>query len=126
MALGSPSQPLVRPIHVGKEVVQAEVVSSEAARELGLSGRSGLAPNSGMLFEFDQDGAWGIWMKDMSFSIDIVWADAAGKVIYIVQDAAPQSYPTIFTPPSPAHYVVELPAGFVAAHGVALGDKIVI
>ena len=79
-----------------------------------------------MLFQFDADGQWGIWMKDMKFPIDILWADASGAIVYIVSDATPASYPTVFTPPLPARYVLELPAGYLAAHKLKVGDTLAL
>lgn len=60
-------------------------------------------------------------MKDMQYSIDIVWLDAAKKVIYIVKDAHPDSYPeVIFKPPQEARYVIELKAGVVDSKRITM------
>lgn len=115
-----------RTITIAGMPVAAEVVSTDASREQGLSGRAGLAPNSAMLFVFDTDSRWGFWMKDMQFNIDIVWLAADGSVITVAPDVAAGSYPQIFYPAAPARYAVELPAGFAAAHNLAVGDRIVL
>ena len=106
--------------------VRAEVVSTEASRQQGLSGRDALAPNTGMLFVFESDGRWGFWMKDMKFGIDIVWVAADGTVVTIAKDVSPDTYPSVLYPTGSARYVVELPAGFADAHNLAEGQKIVI
>ena len=111
---------------IASTTVLAEVVSTEAAREQGLSGRTSLGEGTAMLFIFDSAELWGIWMKDMLFSIDIVWADAEGTIVTIEENVSPSTYPTAFRPTSPSLYVVELPAGFVAAHNISLGSKIVV
>ena len=111
---------------IASTTVLAEVVSTEATREQGLSGRTSLLEGSAMLFVFDSANLWGIWMKDMQFSIDILWADAEGTIVTIEENVSPSTYPTSFRPASPSLYVVELPAGFIAAHGISLGSKIVV
>ena len=111
---------------VGGVPLVAEVASTQSAREQGLSGRSSLPDGRAMLFVFDTPGLWGIWMKDMQFPIDILWADASGTINTIKHDASPESYPAAFYPASPASYVVEVPAGFVRSHSIAIGDKIVV
>jgi hypothetical protein len=115
-----------RTIIINSIPVEVDVADTEALREQGLSGRLNLPEGQGMLFVFDEDGMWGIWMKDMQFSIDIVWADASGTVITIAPNIAPATYPNSFSPSAPARYVLELPAGFSAAHSIAEGDKIVL
>ncbi|MCX6716418.1 MAG: DUF192 domain-containing protein [Candidatus Taylorbacteria bacterium] len=78
----------------------------------GLSGRDSLALNSGMLFYFDHDDFWKFWMKDMKFSIDIIWLDKDFRIIDIKNNATPLSYPELFTSKNVARYVLEVPAGF--------------
>ena len=102
----------------------AEVVQTEEARSRGLSGRASLAEGHGMLFVFEQDGQWGIWMKDMHFSIDILWLDAAGTVVTVASSISPETYPESFHPEAPARYVLELPAGYAAKAGIAKGARL--
>ncbi len=113
-------------ITVGGISVAVDIADTDALREQGLSGRDTLPEGKGMLFVFEQDNAWGIWMKDMRFPIDIIWADGQGRVITIADSIAPGTYPEIFYPSAPARYVLELPAGFAAAHGIAVGSKLEI
>jgi len=93
---------------------QLETVSTNAAREKGLSDRASLGPNRGMLFDFS-DGANGrcFWMRDMRFAIDIVWLDSSSKITKLVKDAQPSSYPTSFCSSENPRYVIELPAGTI-------------
>lgn len=113
-------------IRIGSSALSIEVADTESAREQGLSGRAGLPEGKGMLFVFEQDGTWGIWMKDMLFSIDIIWMDAAGTVLTVAAKVSPDSYPKIFFPVAPARYVLEVPAGYARKAGIAEGVKIVL
>lgn len=111
-------------ISVGDARVVVEVADTDILRTQGLSGRTALPAGRGMLFVFDGDAAWGIWMKDMRFAIDILWLTADGTIVHVEHNVAPDTYPTTFAPPAPARYVLELPAGYTAALGVVVGDKV--
>ncbi len=103
--------------------IRVMLATTAAEREQGLSGKAGLAPDEGMLFVFDTDGEYAFWMKDMLFSIDMVWLSSEGKVVYIAKDVTPATYPASFAPSAPSRYVVELPAGWADAHGIQVGDQ---
>ncbi len=116
-----------REVRIGNISIQVEVADTEAARIRGLSGKESLKEGSGMLFVFEEAGEWGIWMKDMQFPIDIIWADESGTIITIAKNIAPDTYPKSFYPTTPTvKYVLEVPAGFVQKEGIAEGDRIVI
>lgn len=113
-------------VQVGSAIVRAEVANTPALWTRGLSGHAGLGENEGMLFVFNEEAGHGIWMKDMRFAIDIIWATQDGTVVTIKENATPESYPEAFYPAEPALYVLEVPAGFAGRAGVAVGDKIVV
>lgn len=111
-------------IQASGQKLTVELAVTPAQRELGLGGRTSLAEDRGMLFVFDHDSKYAFWMKDMRFAIDIIWLSAEGRVVYIVPNLAPSSYPASFAPPEPARYVLELRAGWAARHGLTEGDKV--
>lgn len=113
-------------ISVGESWLTVEVADTELARERGLSGRASLKEGTGLLFVFDKDGTWGIWMKDMNFPIDIVWLDASGVVVSVAAEVSPDTYPEVFYPSALARYVLEVPAGYAEKAGIAEGVKIVL
>ncbi len=111
-------------VEIGGVLLNVEIASTSADQQRGLSYRDSMAPDHGMLFVFQQAGMWGFWMKDMRFSLDIIWFDSQRTVVFMEQDlppCTPQECP-IFTPTENAMYVLEVNAGFVQAHGVSLGD----
>jgi uncharacterized protein len=111
-----------RSITIDNARVRVEVVDTESERAQGLSGREALAEGEGMLFVFDDEGVHSFWMKDMKFSIDIIWISREGRVIHIEKNAPPSSYPSVFTPPAGSKYVLVVPAGFVQSHGIEVGS----
>ena len=103
--------------------VHLDVADTPQARTQGLSGVTKLRSDEGLLFDFETDGKWGIWMKDMKIPIDILWLDKKGRVVYIVRDAQPElSTKKTFTPNEPARYVIELNAGAAERYMVRVGD----
>jgi uncharacterized membrane protein (UPF0127 family) len=104
--------------------IHAEIADTEALRDRGLGGRDSLAPNTGMLFVFAQDGQYAFWMKDMKFAIDMIWIAADGRIVYIAPNISPDTYPKNFAPTSPARYVLEVAAGYSAGHDVKVGDQL--
>lgn len=111
-------------VHASRADLSTLVADTDALREQGLSGREPLGKNQTMLFIFDNDSRSGFWMKDMKFSIDIVWLDVSKKVVTIKDNASPESYPEVFYPTSPARYVLELDAGRASELGIAPGTTL--
>lgn len=111
-------------VQIGGKMVRVTVVATPEARQNGLGGRNGLAPDEGMLFIFPKDGKYGFWMKNMKFPIDILWLSASGEVVSMAQNVPPDTYPRVFTPTAPARYVLELPAGYAKAYTVDVGDEV--
>jgi uncharacterized protein len=105
--------------------VLASVANTWPDRIKGLSDTPFLPEQVVKLFVFDTPGRHSIWMKDMKYSIDILWVTEAGVINHIVTGATPESYPdTFFEPETPALYVIETAAGFVATHGIVVGDTV--
>ncbi|HVU75825.1 MAG TPA: DUF192 domain-containing protein [Candidatus Paceibacterota bacterium] len=116
--IGNPSPAVM----IGGERVSVQLATTEAQREQGLSGTQPLAADHGMLFVFPQDGQYHFWMKDMNYALDIIWIDGDGRIVSIAPSLSPDTYPQSFGPNAPARYVLEVSAGFAAAHGVKVGD----
>jgi uncharacterized protein len=113
-------------IQVGNAPFEALLSDTEALRSNGLSGFKGLSPDQAMLFVFPTAGDWGFWMKDMFFPIDIIWVDALSRIVFIQQNATPESYPQIYYPNAAAKYVIEVNAGTVSKKGIQVGDVVSI
>lgn len=112
------------PLTIAGSSYDMRVVSSNPLREKGLSGTPKLEKNEGMLFVFEKDATWGIWMKDMLMPIDIIWLDNQKKVVYMVKQADPNSYPhTTYRPARQARYVAELQAGTIERRNIKIGDQ---
>lgn len=112
-------------VKVRSGVFSVRLATDSVSRQLGLSNVENLKPNEGLLMIFPKADIWGIWMKDMKVSIDILWLDKDKSVVYIVKNASHElSTNKIFSSTSPALYVLELPAGAVQQYGIKVGDKV--
>lgn len=108
-------------VYVNDQVLTARIADTPAAREKGLSGTDSLPNDQAMLFIFDGNGKWPIWMKDMLYNIDVIWLSDNKRVVDLLPNLSPDSYPKAFTPKQDARYVIELPAGYAAQHGITFG-----
>lgn len=95
-----------------------ERADTEASRKKGLSGRDSIGAKDAMLFVFDKPGQRCMWMKDMKFSIDMVWLDASKRIVAIEHNVSPDTYPKNFCHDN-AQYVLEFAAGTAKRLGLS-------
>lgn len=109
-----------------KVCVELEMVSSREALTRGLSGRENMSLNKGMLFDFQSEGERCMWMKDMNFSLDMIWLNQDGQVVDVIRDIRPDTYPdqVFCNETAPAQYVIEVNAGVVESANVIPGQQI--
>lgn len=93
----------------------------------GLSGRSTIPPDYGMVWLFRREGETSIWMKGMLVPIDIVWIDKAHRVLRVdasapPQPGAPDSELRLYNPPPGSFFVFEVAAGRAAACSMQPGS----
>ena len=110
-------------IDVNKSWLIVEVARSDAEKAKGLSGRSCIESNTGMLFPYDEPGVYCFWMKDMNFPIDMIWLDKDKQVVKIQANVSPDTYPNSFCPEQPAQFVVEFEANYAARQGWQNGTQ---
>ena len=96
---------------------------------MGLSERSSLAQDQGMLFVFENPGYHNFWMKNMKFPIDIIFIKD-DKIVNIVENATPpiseNTNPPILKPDGPINKVLEINAGLSGKYNIKKGAKIEI
>ena len=107
----------------GKEFF-VDLADTNLKRQKGLSESSPLLDNQGMFFIFESSGTHGFWMKDMLYSIDIIWIDQNMQITHIEKSAGPNSYPKTFYPNNPSMYVLEISSGQSEILGLKIGDAV--
>jgi len=100
-----------------------EVADSPAEMERGLMFREDLHPSEGMLFVFPSERVMPFWMRNTLISLDMLWIDSNGKIVYIHEKAEPLSEKSI-NPGRPARYVLELEGGSVHSFNIKVGDQV--
>ncbi len=115
-------------VKINNQFITADVVKDPADRDKGLSGRSSLGLNDGMLFIFDSPDRYGFWMKGMQFPIDIVWIQGNTVVGFVPnvdpQIGAPLSSLNVYYPPEPVDKVLEIKAGRAELLHLQIGDMV--
>jgi uncharacterized protein len=103
---------------------KVELASTAEKRQKGLGERERICENCGMLFIFPRSGNYHFWMKDMKFSLDIIWM-ADNKIVYIAKNVSPELEGTL-NASLPADKVLEINAGLCDKYGIKEGDKVSI
>lgn len=100
-----------------------EIADTDAARTLGLGGRTSLAENEGMLFVFDKPDFLAFWMKGMRFPLDIVWLnrDVVIDVATLKPPKSETALPEWHMPLKKADRVLEISAGTAEKLGLRPG-----
>jgi uncharacterized membrane protein (UPF0127 family) len=124
--------PTQKTVTIGSKVVNVEVASTEASREQGLSGRTSLAADGGMLFVFESKQVNPtFWMKGMLIPLDFIWI-SGGKVVRIDKNVpipsanTPDSNLILYTADQPIDYVLEVNAGFSQLNSIKIGDSVTL
>lgn len=110
---------------LGDAPILVEVADTKESRIRGLSGRESIG-SDGLLIVFPDEGAHGIWMKNMNFGIDIVWIDSYGRVVFLKEGVLPETYPEVFEPRKNSKFVLEVEAGRAKKEGWKVGSLFVI
>lgn len=109
---------------IGTHTFNVEVAKTSKDQQIGLTKYNNLKDDQGMLFIFEQPDMYTFWMKNMKFSIDIIYIKN-DTVVSTIQKAAPAATePTIYRPEAPSDKVLEINAGLVKKYNIKTGDKV--
>lgn len=116
-------------VQTGTLTVKSKIADTPDERKKGLSGLNSLALNEGILFVFENPGDYGIWMKDMKFSIDILWIGEDKRIMAIAINVPPEPGMkdkdlAVYKPDGLAKYVLEINAGLVNLNNIRVGDEV--
>jgi uncharacterized membrane protein (UPF0127 family) len=118
-------------VSIGSATFSVEVASTFAEQARGLSYRTSLGENAGMLFTFSSSTVQSFWMKDMHFPLDMIWISGDTVDGFAQNVPAPASGTALWSLPiyaSPDHTdkVLEVNAGMVAKYNIKVGDSVKI
>lgn len=101
----------------------AELAATPQDRAKGLMFRTELADDRGMLFDFKQSRSVSMWMKNTPLSLDMIFSDDKGRVVYVARNTVPYSE-DIISPGVPVYAVFEVKAGTAHRLKVKPGDRL--
>ncbi|MDB5098337.1 MAG: hypothetical protein JWM80_2758 [Cyanobacteria bacterium RYN_339] len=111
-------------VTIAGRAVAVDIAATADSRRQGLSGRTSLAQDTGLVLGWTAPTAVSIWMPDMNFAIDVIFV-RNGSVLAVYPDVPPcvpgEPCPT-FGPTLPVDFVLEVPAGNALALGVKIGS----
>jgi uncharacterized membrane protein (UPF0127 family) len=102
---------------------RVEVADNARSKSIGLMYRSTLPANQGMLLLNEKPQRLNIWMKNTFIPLDIIYIDAKGYIVKIVENAQPEST-NVMPSDGKVKAVLELNAGQVQKQDVAVGDRV--
>lgn len=111
-------------MQIGSQTFTLEIAISPHDQEVGLMHRSALNADRGMIFVFPDEQVRHFWNHDVHFPLDMVFLDAAGKVVSI-QHMDAFNDKTVSSD-EPAEYAIELASGTAAHLGLADGQSLTI
>lgn len=100
-----------------------ELATTPAARKCGLSNRSKLSPNHGMLFIYPSPRPRTFWMKNTFIPLSIAFLDDSGKIINI-QKMDPFRIDKRHHSVQPVRYALEVNQGWFKKNNVKVGDTV--
>jgi hypothetical protein len=123
LALPSAADPLVTyPLKIKGHSVRAELADTEEVRLTGLMFRDSLPENAGMLFVYEREDRYAMWMKNTYVPLSVAFIDRRG-VILNIEDMEPQTLDS-HASVGPAKYALEMNRGWFKKRGIKKGDKV--
>lgn len=117
--------PLSAKIKIGTRQYLIELAVTPAEKAKGLSFRSSLPADHGMLFLYDHKEQYSFWMNGMRFPLDFIWID--GNTIVDITENVPVPLVVnipIIKPSKQVDKILEVNAGIIARDGIKIGDSV--
>ena len=100
----------------------AELARTEEEKRTGLMERRRLGENAGMLFVYEREGIWAMWMKNTYIPLSVAFLARDGTILNI-EDMEPLTEDT-HQAAAPARYALEVNRGWFAKRGIGPGDRV--
>lgn len=114
-------------IKIANQIFEVELATSKREHYLGLSGREDLLDKHGMLFMFPEKEQKYFVMRDMNFSLDIVFIDE-NRVIDVYKNLPydEKSQQILYESSAPVNKVLELKGGSCDRYNILPGSLVEI
>ena len=104
----------------GADTIVAEVAATPEQRAVGLMNRTDLPENGGMLFLFERVEHRSFWMRDTPLDLDVAFMEDGYRIVQI--ETMEANSLTLHDSEQPVFAALEVHGGWLAAHGVEVGD----
>jgi len=111
-------------IRIGQVPVRVEVARTEPDRRRGMMFRRTLGPEEIMLFVFPTDEVLSFWMKNTYVNLELAYIRSDGTIAQVEPMQARDL--AAVRSREPALFALELPPGWLEAHGLGVGTKVTI
>jgi len=120
-------------IKIDNVVLEVQIADTDPLRTRGLMFQEELSFDEGMIFVFEGEERRSIWMRNMQFSLDILWLDIEGNILHIEKNVPPcktaletATCPSYKGDNKLAKYVLEVTSGFVDEYSITENSKLEI
>jgi uncharacterized membrane protein (UPF0127 family) len=113
---------LTYPLKIKGHTARVEIAATEEEKRTGLMYRRSLGENSGMLFVYENEGRWAMWMRNTYVPLSVAFIDRSGRILNI-EDMQPLTEDS-HQAAGPAKYALEMNQGWFARRGIGKGDKV--
>lgn len=114
---------------IGSADLLVEVRRTAEEQGLGLSWRTSMGQDEGMVFVYAAPQKVMYWMRGMQFPLDFLWV-RQGKVVELTSrvpfPTKDDPVPRTLVPTEVVDMVIEVNAGWIEAHGIKTGDEVSI
>ena len=100
-----------------------EVAITIDEKTIGLSSKTKLPVNYGMVFVLRPKERVDLWMKNTFIPLDLIFIDE-GDVVNIVKNTVPNQTHTMYDSEVEVSEVIEVNAGFTEQNGIKIGDRV--
>lgn len=114
---------------INNHTFNLDVAATDKEKEVGLAKYKSIPKDFAMVFLFDKSDYYSFWMKNMKFSIDIIFINN-GKIVKIFSNVPPPKSPDsslpIYKPDELSDTVLEINAGLAGKYNFKEGDVVKI
>lgn len=102
--------------------LDVEIADTPEKQEQGLTFRTSMEPDQGLLMIMEEEEVTNLWMLDIYLALDIIYVDTLREVVFIAKGTEPEAQEPV-TSQAPSLYILEVNAGIADRHGIQVGDR---
>lgn len=100
-----------------------EIADNDQSRARGLMFRRELAPDAGMLFDYQTERPASFWMRNTLIPLDMIFIRANGEIVNVHANAIPHDETPIRSAED-VRFILEIPGGRAEELGIRAGDML--